>query len=98
MSPASVQGVYIAVPLAMAAASSLGTALGRRVGRVQAVLALRLFGLSCFGGMVALDQLGYASGPGKWAIVAVYVVRTAVMNCTYPLEEVRRRGGEEVRR
>ena len=88
MRPAAVQAIYLAVPVAMAIASTLATKLGRKVGRVQAVLALRVFGLTCFAGMVVLYDRGIArAGPLKYAIVALYVVRTASMNCTYPLEE-----------
>ena len=54
MTPAAVQAIYVAVPLAMALASVVGTALGRRIGRVQAVLALRATGLSSFGAMLYL--------------------------------------------
>ena len=87
MSPASVQGIYIAVPLFMACASTAATGLAKVTGRVQAVLLLRLCGLCCFGTMVVLFDRGFAAGHAKWAIVAFYVVRTALMNCTYPLEE-----------
>mmetsp|Transcript_27909 Transcript_27909/g.93928 ORF Transcript_27909/g.93928 Transcript_27909/m.93928 type:complete len:547 (-) Transcript_27909:60-1700(-) len=88
MSPTRVQCIAVAVSLAMAAASSLGTRLGARVGRVQAVLALRCGGLSCFGAMVVLYSRGIASAAWvKPAVVLVYVLRTALMNCTYPLEE-----------
>ncbi|KAH8060982.1 major facilitator superfamily-like protein [Aureococcus anophagefferens] len=55
---------------------------------IYAVLLLRLGGLCCFGAMVVLFDRGFAAGHAKWAIVAFYyVVRTALMNCTYPLEE-----------
>ena len=88
MSPASVQAIYVAVPVAMACSSTAATALAKLVGRVQAVLLLRVAGLCCFGTMVFLYDRGFGThGALKWAIVAFYVVRTALMNCTYPLEE-----------
>ena len=88
MSPASVQAIYVAVPVAMACSSTAATALAKLVGRVQAVLLLRVAGLCCFGSMVFLYDRGFGThGALKWAIVAFYVVRTALMNCTYPLEE-----------
>mmetsp|Transcript_11830 Transcript_11830/g.35243 ORF Transcript_11830/g.35243 Transcript_11830/m.35243 type:complete len:482 (-) Transcript_11830:26-1471(-) len=83
MSPAAVQAIYVAVPLAMALASVVGTALGRRIGRVHAVLLLRAVGLSSFAGMLALFHM---KAP-KFIIVGLYVLRTAAMNATYPLEE-----------
>jgi hypothetical protein len=87
-SPAAVQAIYVAVPLAMALASNLGTVLSKRMGRVQAVIAIKWAGLSCFSAMVVLDQHKYRGTPwGPWAIVVAYVLRTALMNCTYPVEE-----------
>ena len=44
---------------------------------------MRVFGLSCFAAMIALYHFGYS----PWLVVATYVVRTAVMNATYPIEE-----------
>ena len=88
MSPAAVQSVYVVVPLAIAATSSVGTALARRIGRVEAVLTLRISGLACFGAMVVLYDRGIArDGSMKWVLVAVFVARTALMNAPYPLEE-----------
>jgi len=86
--PASVQAIYVAVPLAMALASGVTTGLSKHIGRVQAVLLVRFAGLSCFAAMVMLDQKAYrATSWGPWAIVFAYVARTALMNCTYPVEE-----------
>jgi MFS family permease len=89
MTPAAVQGIYVAVPFAMALASQLATWLGKAIGRVQAVITLRFTGLACFSGMVVLDSLGLdkTSPEVKWAIAVLYVCRTALMNCSYPLEE-----------
>ena len=47
------------------------------------VVLLRMLGLSCFGLIVVLYHFNF----NKWSIVSAYVVRTALMNCTYPLEE-----------
>lgn len=87
LSPSAVQAIYVVVPLAMACCSTLATKLSARVGSVQAVLCLRVAGLGFFGVLIALYHYGYASGNAKWAIVAVYVARTAAMNSVYPIEE-----------
>jgi MFS family permease len=87
MPPAAVQCIYVAVPLIMGIASCIATRLGKLIGRVQAILLLRSLGLACFSGMVVLDKHAETVVWGKWAIVVLYVLRTAFMNCTYPLEE-----------
>ena len=83
MTPAEVQTVYLIVHIAMCTCSTLGTRISKYTGRVQAVALLRILGLSCFGSMVIM----YNRGVNRWAIVAAYIARTALMNCTYPLEE-----------
>jgi len=87
MSPAAVQGIYCAVPFSMALASGLCTALSRKVGRVEAVLGVRMSALVCFGGMLAVF---YRVESETWrlrGVVTLYICRTALMNCTYPVEE-----------
>ena len=86
MSPAAVQGIYCGVPLSMALASGFCTALSRRIGRVEAVLGVRTAALVCFAGMLAV----FYRVEGAWrlrGVVALYILRTALMNCTYPVEE-----------
>ena len=83
MSPAQVQTIYLFVPLAIASLSSIGTRCAGLLGRIQTVLLLRLIGLAHLLAIIIL----YHFNVNKWLIVAVYVIRTAFMNCTYPLEE-----------
>jgi MFS family permease len=83
MSPAEVQTVYLIVPIVMCICSTLGTSVSKVTGRVQAVILLRFSGLGCFASMVVM----YHHQVNRWAIVAVYICRTALMNSTYPLEE-----------
>jgi len=88
MTPAAVQCIYVAVPLVMGMASCIATCLGKIIGRVQAILLLRSMGLICFSGMVVLDTKAEEGVWGReWIIIVLYVIRTALMNCTYPLEE-----------
>jgi len=82
MSPAEVQTIYFVVPIAMALCSKLGTRLAMAIGRVQAILVIRALGLSCFVAMVVLYHFGHI-----WLVVVAYVMRTALMNCAYPLRE-----------
>ncbi len=86
MSPAAVQGIYCGVPLSMALASGFCTALSRRIGRVEAVLGVRTAALVCFVGMLVV----FYRVDGAWrlrGVVTLYILRTALMNCTYPVEE-----------
>jgi MFS family permease len=84
MSPTQVQIVYVMVPLVMAMCSGLGTSLASWFGRVQTSLLLQFSGLGCLFAMVFFkDYLD--SHP--LVLVPVYVMRTALMNAPYPLQE-----------
>jgi len=83
MSLPEVQTVYAVVPLAMAISSTLGTSFSHLLGRVQTVLLLRFVGLSCFASMILLYNYKFS----PIYVVVAYICRTALMNCTYPLEE-----------
>ncbi|KAK3233521.1 hypothetical protein CYMTET_56184 [Cymbomonas tetramitiformis] len=83
MSAAEVQTIYLIVPVSMALCSTIGTKVSGYIGRVQACGILRAMGLSCFGMMLVL----YNRSANSWLIVLCYVLRTAFMNSTYPLEE-----------
>ena len=94
MSPIAVQSVYVGVPLIMTLMSGLGTALSKRFGRVQTMVALKVVGVSLLVSMAFLkDAVVGADGddepnvPMLVLLVAVYLMRSALMNCTYPLEE-----------
>lgn len=83
MSAAEVQTIYLIVPVSMALCSTIGTKVAGYIGRVQACGILRASGLSCFGMMLVL----YDRSANPWLVVFFYVLRTALMNSTYPLEE-----------
>eukprot|EP00041_Stephanoeca_diplocostata_P032292 m.1031285 g.1031285 ORF g.1031285 m.1031285 type:complete len:494 (-) comp24122_c0_seq4:2937-4418(-) len=82
MTPSAVQIVYIIAPVAIAMTSSVGTTVARRLGRIETILIVRGTGLGCLLAMsMALHQLD------MYSVIALYIVRTGLMNCTYPLEE-----------
>lgn len=82
LSPTQVQSIYVAVPLAILLFSSLGKWLGRKIGRIQAVLTLSFAGLVC---LVVLAR--WHADLTVYGAAAVYVVRTGLMSCTYPVQE-----------
>ena len=85
MSPTQVQIVYVMVPLLMAVISGVGMKIAASgFGRVQTSLLLQFSGVSCLYAMVFFkDYLD--SRP--YVLVPVYVIRTALMNAPYPLQE-----------
>jgi len=84
MDPASVQGIYVVVPLTMIIFVQLCQRAGKTFGRVQVMLIVRLFGVS----LLMLMSFFVNSDMKQWYFcVPVYVVRTAIMNATGPLEE-----------
>mmetsp|Transcript_6290 Transcript_6290/g.17643 ORF Transcript_6290/g.17643 Transcript_6290/m.17643 type:complete len:243 (-) Transcript_6290:189-917(-) len=93
MTPAQVQTVYVIVPIVMAAMSGAGTRLSKRIGRVQVMLAFKVVGISLLVSMALLDAWVKSMPQGQehtwrvYAIAGIYICRTGLMNCTYPLEE-----------
>jgi len=85
LSPSAVQGIYVAVPIAIIVFSGFAQRLASTgFGRVQAVILSKMIGVSCLVIMVLCLREFDAPWP---VIVAVYLLRTGIMNCTYPLEE-----------
>lgn len=82
LSPVDVQYIYVATPLAIAALSGLGTTLSKRIGRVESILLTSAVGLTLLVSMAL-----FYGRMGTWGTVAVYIMRTAFMNCNYPVQE-----------
>lgn len=100
MTPIEVQAIYVAVPIIMVLFSGVGTSLSSRFGRAQTMVLLKVVGVGLLAAMAKLsDQWGLHTndeGSGETVelqsaqivvLVAIYLVRTGLMNCTYPLEE-----------
>ncbi|KAJ8599589.1 hypothetical protein CTAYLR_004703 [Chrysophaeum taylorii] len=81
LNPISVQIVYAAVPIAMVLAMSAAQKTHKTIGRVQTLVAFRLAAVGLLVAMIALVR----ASPSL--LVGVYVLRTALANCTYPIEE-----------
>ncbi len=84
LSPRDVQGIYVCAPLAIAAFTALNQQLAKRLGRVQVMVGAQLIGVSLLVTMSILVERGITAW---YIIVPVYVVRTGIMNSTYPLNE-----------
>ena len=85
LSPSRVQLIYVLVPLSMVAFSGIGEKISSTgFGRVQTMVLLNSMGVSCLYAMV-FGKRYLDSHP--LALVPIYVLRTALMNCTYPLNE-----------
>jgi len=78
--PTQVQGVYLAVPIAMALLSGLATMISKKIGRVPTIITFDIFGISCLVCMVLLK-----SKVSPLMLAVIYIVRTGLMNSTYPL-------------
>ena len=82
-----VQWIYLVVPIVMCLGSTLGTKVSKYMGRVQTVLALRSMGLTFFSGMIVLYKYSIGGSYSNWLVVGACILCTALMNCTYPIEE-----------
>jgi MFS family permease len=91
---AAVQGIFLVVPLSISACSFVAQELGKRCGRVETSVGSILLGVALLLGMTGLSQEVDASSslwtdhPYRAAgIVVVYLLRTGIINCSYPLLE-----------
>jgi MFS family permease len=85
MSPTQVQIIYVIVPIAMVLCSGLGTKIaGAGFGRVQTTLFVCSLGVACLYVMVFFKDYMDAN---PYLLVPIYVVRTALINSPYPLQE-----------
>jgi MFS family permease len=84
-SPSQVQMVYICVPITMVIMSGLISKLANTgFGRVQATLVFSSCGVSMLYAMVFFKTYLDAH---PLLLVPIYVLRTSLMNCSYPLQE-----------
>jgi len=85
LSPSAVQGIYVAVPIAIILFSGFAQRLASTgFGRVQCIMISKAIGVSCLVLMVLCLRKFDAPWP---VIVVLYLLRTGIMNCTFPLEE-----------
>jgi MFS family permease len=85
MSPSQVQIIYVAVPLVMVTTSTLLSKLANSgFGRVQTTLLSSCLGVLCLYCMVFFKSY-LDSHP--FLLVPIYVMRTSLMNASYPLQE-----------
>jgi hypothetical protein len=69
LSPADVQLIYVAAPLAIAAFSGVGTKLAAWIGRVETILLLSAIGLGCLVTLALLfDKM---TGRARIGVVAI---------------------------
>lgn len=87
-SSAFVQGIYILVPLSIALCSVAAQRTSRKFGRIETTVLFALFGVGLLFYMTRLSRNEMElSDFKKYEIIAVYLVRTGVMNAGYPLLE-----------
>lgn len=84
LSPSQVQTVYIVVTLVLLAFSYGAQKLSLLLGRVQVVILARVVGISL---LLIITELVKRGNKTWYVIIPLYLVRTAVMNCVYPLDE-----------
>mmetsp|Transcript_7239 Transcript_7239/g.12230 ORF Transcript_7239/g.12230 Transcript_7239/m.12230 type:complete len:606 (+) Transcript_7239:187-2004(+) len=99
LSPVGVQSIYLAVPVLMAAMSGVGTKISSRFGRAHTMVAVKVVGVSLLVGMAILADHWFGESAlhdrdhsavvtlKAFVVVAIYLLRTGLMNCSYPLEE-----------
>ncbi|GKY99726.1 hypothetical protein MPSEU_000926600 [Mayamaea pseudoterrestris] len=88
LSSAIVQGIYFVVPVSISAFSFIGQRLGQRYGRIETSTAFNTLGTLLLYYLTWLsDRVSDNDAAGKALIVFIYLLRTGIMNCCYPLLE-----------
>jgi MFS family permease len=84
----AVQGIFLAVPLSISAFSFVSTRVSKRLGRIETIVLFSLFGISLLYLMTFLSEhVTQGNVVGQVFVVAIYLLRTGIMNCSYPLLE-----------
>ncbi len=84
LTPREVQGIYVCVPIAIAVFTGLNQVLAKCLGRVQVMVLAQLVGIA----LLVTMSLLVNNGITNWTIIVpVYILRTGIMNSTYPLNE-----------
>ena len=85
MTPSQVQLIYVCVPLSMTAFSYVCSGLAAAgFGRVQSALLMSVLGICCLFSMVIFRPY---MDKHPVVLVPIYILRTGLMNCSYPLVE-----------
>lgn len=96
---AAVQGIFLLVPIFISGFSFVAQETGKRIGRIETTVVFNTIGISLLFLMTLLShEVGASSDYSKTSmwhddphrallIVGVYLLRTGIMNCTYPLLE-----------
>lgn len=83
MGPIAVQLMAAAAPLIMALFSTIVERLANRFGRVPVMTFTEALGVACLALLATIAERGVSTP----VIIGVYLLRTGLMNCTYPLED-----------
>ena len=83
LSPVAVNAMYAGVMVALTMAGGGARYLSMVIGRVPTMMVTKVLGITCLIAMAFAKPLW--KHPGY--IVAIYVVRTTLMNCTYSLKK-----------
>ncbi len=84
LSPVTVQVIYLIVPLFMIVCAQCGSAMSKTLGRVQTILSVKTIGLSFLFSIVFFQDY-LIKRPAL--LIPIYILRTGLMNSTYPLQE-----------
>ena len=75
--------IYVLSPLTIMVVGGIWVGLSRRIGRVQALMCSKVAGCAA---MVALVLLFHRGASKFLVLVPVYLLRTSLMNGTYPIQ------------
>jgi len=85
-SSAAVQGIFVMVPMSIASFSFVAQRVSTRLGRIETTVLFDIVGTSLLFLMTWLSRdENHLDMANKYLIVVVYVLRTGIMNSSYPL-------------
>jgi MFS family permease len=85
---AAVQGIFLVVPISISGLSFVSQSISKHLGRVETTVLFNMAGVSLLFFMTWLsNRVEQGDSKRIGIIVVVYLIRTGIMNCTYPLLE-----------
>ena len=83
LTPRGVQVIYFLNPLIIALFSNICQPIAKRFGRIGTILLVQGMGVTSLLAMILTYHLGLA----HWLTISLYLLRTGLMNSTYPMRE-----------
>mmetsp|Transcript_11248 Transcript_11248/g.15450 ORF Transcript_11248/g.15450 Transcript_11248/m.15450 type:complete len:532 (-) Transcript_11248:309-1904(-) len=84
LNPIQIQLIYVVVPIGMCMGMALSQKTHRVFGRVQTLICFKAAAIAL---LICMIFFSHGKAHSAFILIPIYIVRTSLANCTYPIEE-----------